>query len=183
MNSNLTILQYSFLILVIYVMFLAGSIVMTPFAFVKSLIFKFQQVMSARSTKEQALKMAMFIVYAALGLPILVLALFADFYYFWQNNFRSNLKKIIIEKTKSTLSSTSIKDIVNLSNKYAEQKIRSVYSIDLVKTFRTSFNVPENIQYLLFGQMVNGDDIQNQLAHLQGGTGIKSLKTTNLRAY
>ena len=41
----------------------------------------------------------------------------------------------------------------------------------------------ENIQYLLFGQMVNGDDIQNQLAHMQGGAGIKSLKTTNLRAY
>ena len=42
MNSNLTILQYSFLILVIYMMFLAGSIVMTPLAFLKSLIFKFQ---------------------------------------------------------------------------------------------------------------------------------------------
>lgn len=120
MNSNLTILQYSFLILVIYIMFLVGSIIMTPFAFVKSLIFKFQQVMSARSTKEQIMKMAMFIAYAAMGLPILILALFADFYYFWQNNFRSNLKKIIIEKTKSTLSSTSIKDIVNLCNKYAE---------------------------------------------------------------
>ena len=108
------------MILVIYVMFLCGSIVMTPFAFVKSLIFKFQQVMSARSTKEQVIKLTMFLSFAALGLPILILALFADFYYFWMNNFRSNLKKIIIEKTKSTLTSTSIKDIVNLSNKYAE---------------------------------------------------------------
>ena len=31
--------------------------------------------------------------------------------------------------------------------------------------------------------MIGGDDIANQLAHLQGGGGIKSLKTTNLRAY
>jgi predicted RecB family endonuclease len=76
--------------------------------------------MTARTVKEQATKMAMFLGFAVFGLPILVLALFADFYYFWQNNFRSNLKKIIIEKTKSTLSSTSIKDIVNLCNKYAE---------------------------------------------------------------
>jgi len=107
--------------------------------------------MSARSTKEQAKKFARFLGYAAFGVPILLLNLFADFYYFWQNNFRSNLKKIIIEKTKSTLSSTSIKDIVNLCNKYAEQKIRSIYSIDFVKTFRSSFSVQENIQFLLFG--------------------------------
>jgi hypothetical protein len=66
------------------------------------------------------MKLAYFIGFAAVGMPILALNLFADFYYFWQNNFRSNLKKIIIEKTKSTLSSTSIKDIVNLCNKYAE---------------------------------------------------------------
>ena len=83
MNSKLTIFQYSFMILVIYIMFLAGSIVMTPFAFIKSLIFKFQQIMTARSTIEQAKKLVMFIGYAVFGMPILLLNLFAEFYYFW----------------------------------------------------------------------------------------------------
>ena len=42
MNKKLTILQYSVLILVFYVIFLFGSIVMTPFAFLKTLIHKLQ---------------------------------------------------------------------------------------------------------------------------------------------
>jgi len=41
MNNMITILQYSVLIVVIYVMFLFGSIVMMPFAFLKSLLVKF----------------------------------------------------------------------------------------------------------------------------------------------
>lgn len=32
---------------------------------------------------EQAKKLAMFIGYAVFGMPILLLNLFADFYYFW----------------------------------------------------------------------------------------------------
>lgn len=42
MNNTITILQYSFLIVVIYLMFLVGSILMTPFAFIKSFLIKFQ---------------------------------------------------------------------------------------------------------------------------------------------
>jgi hypothetical protein len=41
MNNMITILQYSVLIVVIYVMFLVGSIAMMPFAFLKSLLVKF----------------------------------------------------------------------------------------------------------------------------------------------
>lgn len=121
-------------------------------------------------------------MFALLGMPILTLDLFADFYYFWQNNFKSNLNKIIINQKKSTLASTSIKDIVNVCKKYSESEVRSVYTMDLVKTFRSSFRVQENIQFLLFGQMINGEDIHNQMAHLGGG-GLKSLKTANLKAH
>jgi len=83
----------------------------------------------------------MFLGFLIFGLFILGLNLLADFYYFWKNNFRTKLNKIIIEKQKSTLTSLSIKDIVNLCSKYKDQKIRSVYSIDFVRSFRSSFYV------------------------------------------
>jgi hypothetical protein len=86
-----------------------------------------------------------------LGMPMLVLTLFSDFFYFWANNFRSNLKKIIIERQRSSLTNETIRQLKMLCSKYSNEKIKSVYSIDLVKTFRKSFNVKENIQYLLFG--------------------------------
>jgi len=72
---------------------------MTPFAFLKSLSVKIQDVLSVKADpKEQIKKGLMLLMFLALGLPILVLNLMADFYYFWMNNFRSNLKKIIIDK-------------------------------------------------------------------------------------
>lgn len=120
MNTMITVLQYSFLIVIIYLMFLVGSIIMTPFAFLKSLSVKIQDVLSVKADpKEQIKKGMMLFVFLAVGLPILVLNLLADFYYFWMNNFRSNLKKIIIDKEKSTLTNQSIRDIVNLCSKYS----------------------------------------------------------------
>ena len=123
-------------------------------------------------------------MFALLGLPMLILTLFSDFYYFWANNFRSNLKKIIIERQKSTLSNDTIRELKMLCSRYSNQKIKSVYSMDLVKTFRKNFKVKENIQYLLFGQMIPEDGFGNANI-LQGGKDnhIKSLKTANLRAY
>ena len=64
--------------------------------------------------------------------------------------------------------------------KYSQQKIKSILSHDFVKTFRQKFQVIENIQYLLFGQMIGGSINDNMLG---GGATIKSLKTTNLKAY
>jgi len=52
------------------------------------------------------------------GLPLLFLNIFSDFYYFWANNFRSNLKKIIIERKKSSLTNDSIRQINDYCVKY-----------------------------------------------------------------
>lgn len=182
-NNAITILQYSFLIVVIYAMFLIGSIILTPFAFIKSFVNKIQQIFVQKSWRDKVMKASIALGFLFFGMLVLMLNLLADFYYFWQNNFRSNLKKIIIERDKSTLTNQSIRDIVNLCSKYQGQKIRSVYSIDFVKSFRQSFFVQENIQYLLFGQMVDGVNAFNSMALMGGGGGIKSLKTTNLKAY
>jgi hypothetical protein len=120
MNTMITVLQNSFLIVIIYLMFLVGSIIMTPFAFLKSLSVKIQDVLSVKADpKEQIKKGMMLLMFLAIGIPILIVNLLADFYYFWMNNFRSNLKKIIIDKEKSSLTNQSIRDIVNLCSKYS----------------------------------------------------------------
>lgn len=71
-----------------------------------------------------------------LGLPGLTINLLADLYYFGVNNFRSNLKKIIIERKKSTLTSDTIRNIRDYTNKYIYNKIKSVYTRESVLSFR-----------------------------------------------
>jgi hypothetical protein len=117
-NNAITILQYSFLIVVIYAMFLIGSIILTPFAFIKSFVNKIQQIFVQKSWRDKVMKASIALGFLFFGMLVLMLNLLADFYYFWQNNFRSNLKKIIIERDKSTLTNQSIRDIVNLCSKY-----------------------------------------------------------------
>lgn len=67
-----------------------------------------------------------------------------------------------------------------LCQRYSKEKIKSILSHDFVKTFRQKFKVMENIQYLLFGQMIGAGGNNHAM---QQGTTIKSLKTTNLKAY
>jgi hypothetical protein len=87
------------------------------------------------------IKLAICIGFVILGIPSLSLNLISDFFYFWANNFRSNLKKIIIEKTKSSLGHDSVREIKMQCAKYGEMKIKSVYSVDMVKSFRQQFVV------------------------------------------
>lgn len=97
------------------------------------------------------MKLIYLIGFLILGIPSLTLNLISDFFYFWANNFRSNLRKIVIEKDDSTLNHDSVREIKMQCSKYSAKKIKSVYSVDFVKSFRSKFNVRENIQYLIFG--------------------------------
>lgn len=181
-NIFLTILQYAVLIVVIYLVFLAGSIIFMPFAYLKSCAVKFKIVLTGTDTRDMGIKLGIFLGFVILGIPSLTLNLMSDFFYFWANNFRSNLKKIIIEKTKSTLDHNSVREIKMQCAKYSDMKIKSVYSVDMVKTFRQQFLVKENIQYLLYGQMIQegGSGYNNYRA---GDNVIKSMKTAHLKAY
>lgn len=53
MNRYLTILQYSFYIIVIYAIFLVGSIVMTPIAYLKSISIKVQLLLEAKKNSKE----------------------------------------------------------------------------------------------------------------------------------
>jgi len=184
LNQLMMIIQWAVFILIIYAIFFIGSLLMLPFAYLKSLSVKAQLIFKGQNLRESVLNKLYFVGFMAFGFPSLIFSLGADMVYFWRNNFRSNLKKIIIERQRSTLTNDTIRELKMLCSKYSDQKIKSVYSIDLVKTFRKNFQVKENLQYLLFGQMIPEEGFGNNSA-LAGGheNRIVSLKTANLRAH
>lgn len=95
-----------------------------------------------------------FVLFLVCGIPLLSINLIVDCYYFWTNNFRSDLKMIIIEKQESPLKNESIRGLKLICSRYTHNKIKSLNSSDFVKTFRKRFLVKDNIQYILFGQMI-----------------------------
>jgi len=183
-NQVLMILQYAVLIIIIYILFLGGSLIMLPFAYLKSVSMKAQLIFKGQSLKESIKNKAYFLGFMVFGPVLLLMTLFADLIYFWKNNFRSNLKKIIIERQRSTLTNNTIRDLKMLCSKYSKEKIKSVYSIDFVKTFRRNFKVRENLQYLLFGQMIPDGGFGNGAALATSNPNkLVSLQTMNIRQF
>ena len=88
------------------------------------------------------------------GLVYLLLDLFADIYYFWHNNFRAGLKKIIIEVEDSTVSHKSLREIDAMVKRFSKNKIKSISTKYFLKHFAKRFNVIQNIQYLIFDQEI-----------------------------
>lgn len=174
MNSFITLLQYMIFIFAILVVFMIGNILLAPFAYLQSAFIKFKKFMKANTVKKQISTMANFITYLILGLPGMGINMVADLYYFCVNNFRSNLKKIIIERKKSTLTNMSIRNIRDYSTKYIHYKIKSVYTKEAVLSFRQYFSVLESLQFLMFGQHVQLGlstfmSVIDQRAHLNTG--------------
>jgi len=97
-NTIIMILQYSVLIIIIYGIFLICSILLSPFAYIRSLGIKFGRISRASTFGETLKALLEFLVFFVFGVVLLVMNYVSDFYYFWANNFRSNLKKIIIER-------------------------------------------------------------------------------------
>ena len=150
------ILQYSALIVIIYSMFTVGSIIMIPFAYLKCLGTKAQKIMKAGTIMKKIIELLKVLGFMIVGIPLLIMGCFTDSFYFWANNFRSNLKQIIILREESTITNQSIRMLTNFCAKYNEDQIRAIYCKETVITMRKKYLVKENIQYLLFGQFVGG---------------------------
>lgn len=131
-NTMLVIFQYSAFILIIFTIFMFGSICMLPFAYLQCLQIEFKKFMLQETTKKKVFFVVHLVLYSGLVILMLVMAIFADFYYFCANNFRSNLKKIIIDRKKSTLTIESIKQINNYCARFINLKIKSMYTGDTV---------------------------------------------------
>jgi len=111
------------------------------------------------------------------GLVILTLNLITDAYFFLINNFRENLKMIIVEKDQSKVSHASLKMFMAQNFKYSENKIKSLKTDYIIKVFRNRFKVKKNLQFLIFGQDLKKADIDA----LKGTMTFKSLKTKELK--
>ena len=183
LNYFAIIIQYSMLIVIICLFYMIGCLLLIPFAYFKSIQVKLQKCFGNEPWKEKLVIWLKLFGFIVLGIPILSLTIMGDFYYFWKNNFRSNLKKIIIERSKSSITNESIRLIVMQCSRYSGQKIKSVYTTDLIKSFRDKFTVKENIQYLLFGQMIPAGGFKNNYQANTQENLIKSMKTTNLKEY
>ena len=92
-----------------------------------------------------------YFIFIPLGAPILFFDTLVDLLYFWINNFRTNLKKIIIEKDKSTVSHRSLKEIMNICDNFKELKIKTIHTSEMIKQFRKKFQVNKNLRFLIFG--------------------------------
>jgi predicted transcriptional regulator len=70
-----------------------------------------------------------------------------------------------------------------LTFKYVDLKIKSVYSQDMVKTFRQMYSIKDNIQYLLYGQMIPENGFSQSLVTRKGTNKLRNTRTQNLREY
>lgn len=82
-------LQYTFLMMLMFIPFIVISALLLPFAYVKSMIFKIQQLFEAQTTLQILYKSYVVISFILMGWLMMCLTFLADCVYFWINNFKT----------------------------------------------------------------------------------------------
>jgi|APSaa5957512535_1039671.scaffolds.fasta_scaffold20972_4 hypothetical protein len=109
LNKFTMVLQYSVFIVICYLAFFIGSIFMIPFAYIRCITTKAQHINKAPTLIKKIIVASQVLLYIVVGIPILIFDSGSDFYYFWANNFRENLKQIIIVRSSSNITNVSIR--------------------------------------------------------------------------
>ena len=109
----------------------------------------------------------------------------ADMYYFWKNNFRGAdvLQTSIIPQKATTVTHRSLRELSQLCVKYQTNKIKSAHTKQVIRYFGRRMRVQQNIQFLIFGQMIPIGGFR--AAGGKGGNNqtFKSVKTMDLKEY
>lgn len=134
-----------------YLIFAVASIAMIPLAFVFSLLAKMKKISAASTSSELFAALGNSFFFLVFGLPLLSLSLVSDFFFFWKNNFRTNLKQVVIERIINPINLSTIKLLMNLCRQFNAEKIRSMLSNDVVKIFSNKYNLYHNMQTIVFG--------------------------------
>lgn len=134
-------LQYIPLMMIVFSIFLIVSAFLLPFAYIKSLVFKIQQIFRAQNSSEMIKRTFVVVEFGFFGLLMMTLTFIADSIYFWINNYRVKLKKIIIDQEPNILSMSWIKKLNLLATKYAHHRIKSIYTIKFVSKFREDIDI------------------------------------------
>lgn len=95
MNNFVMKLQYISFMMIFFSIFVLVTFALCPIAWIIAVIDKIKVFHLSKTNKEKILNLGIFIPF---GLPIMFLNSIADIYYFWMNNFRTELQKIIILK-------------------------------------------------------------------------------------
>tara|TARA_B110000285_G_C15119051_1_gene615952 strand:- start:1037 stop:1303 length:267 start_codon:yes stop_codon:yes gene_type:complete len=80
--------------------------------------------------------LAEILVFVVIGIPLQIMGLGSDFYYFWANNFRSNLKQIIIVRKQSKVTNDTIRMLTMFCSNYNHEKIKALNCVSTIKIFR-----------------------------------------------
>ena len=99
-NEFVMKIQYVSFMLVLKLLFAVVSIALIPFAWIMGIVDKLMSIGWITNSNEKLMNNYLFIPF---GPVILALDVVADLYYFWINNFRQELKQIIIPKDESKI--------------------------------------------------------------------------------
>jgi len=123
---------------IFYIGFLIASIAMIPFAYVKSIIFKIKALYKIKDSNRNVLiKEFLYLsIFIFFGIFKLLITLLADSYYFWLNNFRTDLKKIVVENEKCKWTLDSFKKMITCCQTYRDKKMSAVFAEKFIKNYR-----------------------------------------------
>lgn len=121
-------LQYLCFMMVPFVCLLGGSLLLIPLAWVFSIIDKIKVIKMCQDSEKKGLFIDL-VLFMFFGLAYLALdVVLGDVYYFWANNFRSDLRKCIIKKDISHISYKSLKEISKMALKQDSNKIETAHA-------------------------------------------------------
>ena len=140
-----------------FIGFIAASLVFLPFAYIRAIYFKIRLIYNKKEYStmiilQESLSLFFFVLF---GIFMLGSTLIADCYYFWKNNFRTTLKKIVVENEKSLISLESFKKMISFCQVYKDKKLSAVFSDKFIKSYREEIHVDKMVQFLIFGQMID----------------------------
>ena len=151
LNKFLLQIQYTIFMMFFFVVFLLISVVLIPAAWIIGIIDKVNNLQNMTSGTEKCMNLGIFVPF---GIVILMFDTLVDLTYFWKNNFRDDLKKTIIVKEKSEITHMTIRNIIDICKRYSTSKIKSVHATTLIRSFRRRYRVNQNLQFLIFRQMI-----------------------------
>lgn len=137
--------------------FLAISLILVPFAYLKALFFKFSLVVDGKDAKDMFQRLAYALVFMFTGPIFLVMACFVDTFYEIMHIYQKNLKKVILARKQENVRTETFKNLLSLCKEFLRRKTHAVYTKDFIKRFRQDMKINQMMQFLVFGQFTQSD--------------------------
>ena len=160
-----------------FTLFFGISVVLLPIAYFLGIADKYNAIKVSKLLNKSKLYINLAIFLFFCPLILIFDFLVGDIYYFWMNSFRRDLKKCVIKKEIASVSHRSLKQIMNMANKYNEHKVDSMYSNTVISNFRRKLKVKANIQFLFLGQWIPNGGFKKESKTKAGGANIQSKQT------